>query len=135
MVRRSRTATVALSLVIAITGLSVFLIIVGLPGSYTSVSEQCSVGSQCVQTQQSGTYLVQTPVAAIPLSMGALVALGLVVNRMALSWAGMVGLLAFSFISLFSIGLLYMPFVITLVGLLSVIQSHKRVVPDSNISL
>lgn len=121
---------VALGLIIAIVGLSAFFVIVGLPGSYASVSEQCSLGNQCVQTQRSGTYFVQTPIAVIPLSMGAMVAVGLVKNRMALSWAGMVGLLAFSFVSLVSIGLLYMPFVAALVSLLSVIQSRKRAASD-----
>jgi hypothetical protein len=112
---------------IAIAGLSVFFIVVGLPGSYASVSESCSIGNQCIETQQSGTFLAQTPAAVIPLLAGAAVAIGLLKNRMALSWVGIVGLLVFSFVSLFSIGLLYMPFAIALVSLLSVIQSRKQV--------
>ena len=125
---------VALGIVIAIAGLSVFFIVVGLPGSYASVSENCSVGNQCVETRQSGTSFVQTPVAIIPLLAGAMVAIGLVKNRMTLSWVGMVGLLVFSFVGLLSIGLLYMPFAIALVGLFSVIQSGRRVAADSNIT-
>jgi hypothetical protein len=92
-----------------------------------SVSESCSVGNQCVETRQSGTYLAQTPAAVIPLLAGAVVAIGLLKNRMVLSWVGIVGLLVFSFVSMLSIGLLYMPFAIGLVGLLSVIQSRSQV--------
>jgi len=133
MARQNWTVKVALGLIIAIVGLSVFFILIGLPGSYASVSEQCSIGNPCVETQQSGTYLTQEPLAAIPLLTGAAFAIGLLKNRMVLSWAGMVALLIFSFLSLVSIGLLYMPFAIALVGLLSVIQSRKRVVADSSV--
>jgi hypothetical protein len=125
----------ALGLTITIAGLSVFFIAVGLPGSYAAVSEQCSVGTQCVETQQSGTYLAQEPIAIIPLLTGALVAVGLVKNWMVFSWVGMIGMLAFSFVSLTSIGLLYMPFAIVLVSLLSVIQSRKRITIGSDIAL
>lgn len=133
MAPQSWPVEVALGLIIAVVGLSVFLILIGLLGSYASVSEQCSIGNQCVETQQSGTYLIQEPLAAIPLLTGAALAIGLLKNRMALSWAGMVALLVFSFVSLVSIGLLYMPFAIALVSLLSVIQSRKRVVVDSSV--
>ena len=132
MANQSRTVKVALGLTIAIVGLSVFFILIGLPGSYASVSRQCSIGNPCFETQQSGTYLTQEPLAVIPLLTGAAVAVGLFRNRMALSWAGIVGLLVFSFVSLFSIGLLYMPLAITLVSLLSVIQSRKRFTVASN---
>jgi hypothetical protein len=124
--RKSWTFDVALGLIIAIAGLSVFFVVVGLPGSYASVSESCSIGNQCVETQRSGTVLTQTPAAVIPLLAGAVVAIGLLKNRMAISWVGIVGLLVFSFLSLLSIGLLYMPFAIALVSLLSVIQSRKQ---------
>jgi hypothetical protein len=132
---QNRTVKVALGLTVAIVGLSVFFILIGLPGSYASVSRQCSIGNQCVDTQKSGTFLTQEPLATIPLLTGAVVAIGLVKNWMVLSWIGMIGLLVFSFVSLVSIGLLYMPFAIALVSLLSVIQSRKRVAIDSKISL
>jgi hypothetical protein len=132
MASRSLIVRASLGLVIVIIGLSAFFILVGLPGSYASVSRSCSIGSACIETQQSGTYLTQEPLAAIPLLGGAAVAIGLIKNWMALSWTGMVGLLIFSFVLFFSIGLLYMPFAIALVSLLSLIQSRKRVASGSN---
>jgi hypothetical protein len=44
--------------------------------------------------------------------------MGVLESRTAISWAGVLGLAAFSFLSLFSIGLLYFPLVLILVGLL-----------------
>lgn len=125
MAPRDITSKVALALLIAISALSAFLIVVGLPMSYGSTTESCSVGNPCVQSQRSGTSFVQVPAAAIPLLAGAVTALGLVKNRIALSWAGLVGLLVFSFVSLFSVGLLYFPFAIALVAPISVLQSRR----------
>jgi hypothetical protein len=122
---QDKTSKVALALLIVISGLSAFLIIVGLPMSYASATESCSVGNPCVEVQQSGTSFAQVPAAAIPLLAGAVTVLGLVKNRIALSWAGLVGLLAFSFVSLFSVGLLYFPFAIALVAPISVLQSRR----------
>jgi hypothetical protein len=130
--RENRTSKLALGLAVTVVGLSVFLVVVGLPGSYSSVSESCSLGNPCVVTRHSGTYLVQAPAAGIPLVAAVVVAVGLVKNRMALSWAGLAGLLVFAFISLFSVGLLYFPFAIALVGLLSVIQGRRGAATDPN---
>jgi hypothetical protein len=135
MVAKNLTVSVALGLTIAIVGLSVFFIVVGLPYSYTSVSEHCSIGTRCIETQQSGASFVQAPIAVIPLLAGVVVAIGLFKSRVALSWVGMVGLLVFSFVGLFSIGLLYLPFAIVLVSLLGLIQSRKSVTVDSRIPL
>jgi hypothetical protein len=122
---QDKMSKVALCLLIAISGLSVFLIVVGLPMSYASVSESCSNGNPCVQTQQSGTSFMQVPAAGIPLVIGGVVAFGLVKNRTAITWAGLVGLLIFSFVSLFSVGILYFPFAIALVAPISIIQSRQ----------
>jgi hypothetical protein len=56
----------ALGLIVAVAGLSVFYIAVGLPGSYASMSEQRSRGTNASKQRKSGTYLVQDVVAVIP---------------------------------------------------------------------
>lgn len=102
-----------------IVALSVFFAVIGLPYSGVSVMERCSAGGQCVQTVTYQSNFVPTSLAVIPLLAGGFVALGLLRKRMALSWAGTILLLGFSIVSLFSIGLLYIPFAIALVGLLA----------------
>jgi hypothetical protein len=53
----------------------------------------------------------------LPLVLGGLIGYAMFKGRNGIAWVGIVGLLAFSFVSLASIGLLYLPFVIALVGL------------------
>ena len=107
------------AVVAGISAFSILVIVIGLPGSYIEVSETCSNGNLCVQTTQSGTYLSSTPVAVIPLLLGVVVALGVFRQRTAVSWAGMIGLLVFTFVSMFSLGLLYLPFTIVLFVILA----------------
>ena len=117
-----------------VVGISIFIMIIGVPYSYVSVTETCAIGNPCVQTTQSGTYLDPTPVTIIPLLLGAVVALGVFKQWAAISWAGMTGLLFFSFVSIFSIGLLFLPFAIALFGLLAVVRigrALKQEVPRS----
>jgi len=89
------------------------------------VSEQCSLPNNCIQTMQSGTNFVPTQWAALPLVLGCILAFGVFKDRTTMSWATLVGLGVFSFISLVSIGLLYLPFVIALVGLLASFRSQN----------
>jgi hypothetical protein len=117
-------AAVGVTLIIA--ALSVFLLVIGSPASEGSATGQCSTGNQCVFTQQFRNYFIPTPVATVPLLMGAVVALGLVKKRSFLSWSGTILLLIFSFVSIFSIGLFYFPFGIALVGFLAIIQNQKH---------
>lgn len=119
----TKVALVVAGIVIA---LSVFVAFVGLPSSEAVVSEQCTVGSPCVQTSTHSNVLTPAPVAFLPLLTGIAVAVGLVKGRMAVSWIGTILLLVFSFFGLFSIGLLYMPLGIALVGLLAVLSSRAK---------
>ncbi len=121
LVGMTKAALVVAGIVIA---LSVFIALVGLPSSEAVVSEQCTVGNPCVQTSTYSNVLTPAPVALLPLLTGVAVAVGLVKGRMAVSWIGTILLLVFSFIGGFSIGLLYMPLGIALVGLLAVLSSR-----------
>ena len=109
--------------------LSVFVVLIGVPYSGVSVTEQCSVGSSCVQASTYGSTFMPTPTAVIPLLAGVTVVFGLVMKRLAISWIGTIFLLGFSFIGLFSIGLFYMPLGIVLVGLLAV-HSPRANIPQ-----
>ncbi len=116
-----------MGLALTIVALSVFLVVIGIQYSGVSVTRQCSIGNQCADTEQFFTKFVPEPVAVVPSLMGAVVALGLVKKRMVFAWSGTILLLIFSSVSIFSIGLFYAPFSITLVGLLAVIHNRKRV--------
>jgi hypothetical protein len=120
------TIRVAFVITVVIAALSIFFAAVGVPGSYESVSEQCSLGSPCVSTQQAGTSFTRTPETAIALFAATAVAIGLVKKSNALSWLGTALLLGFSFGALFSVGLLYLPFGIALLVLLPVIHARRR---------
>jgi hypothetical protein len=125
MSRENWAVRAALGTALAIVALSIFLVVIGSQYSEGSVTRQCSIGSQCIETQQFRNYFVPEPIAGVPLLIGMVVALGLGTKRMLLAWSGTISLLVFSFLSIFSIGLFYAPFAITLVGLLAVIQNHK----------
>jgi Helix-turn-helix domain len=102
--------------------LSVFFAVIGVPYTQASVSETCSTASGCAQSVGAVTQgFAPTEWAFVPLVAGGLVALGLVGKRTAISWAGTVLLAAFSFVSLFSIGPLYVPLVLLLSGFLAAI--------------
>ena len=108
----------AMCIALTIAAISVFLMFVG--SQYSEVSANCYTAAECQRF--STTFFVPTPQAVIPLLMGAVVALGLVTKRMALAWFGTTLLLFFSLLTGFSIGLLYLPFVITLFVLVATIQ-------------
>ncbi len=113
---------VALGLTLVIGALSVFLIVIGSPGS--EVSAPCFNTADC--SKLSRTVFSPTPQAVVPLILGGLVALGLVGKEMTIAWAGTVLLLVFSLLTGFSIGLFYLPSGLTLVALVAVIQSRRR---------
>jgi hypothetical protein len=77
---------------------------------------------------QRDTFTSFEPVrlAVIPLLAGAMVVAGLIRKITALCWAGTLLALGFCFVGLFSIGLLYLPFAVALVGLLPTITSSFR---------
>lgn len=117
-------AGIAIGIAAILAAMSVFFIFVGVPGSYGTISEQCSLGSPCVQSQQTGISYTQVPAAVVPLFATGSVAIGLIKRSKVLLWVGVMVLLAFSFLSLFSVGLLYLPFAIALVGLTAAIRYH-----------
>jgi hypothetical protein len=104
---------VALCVTLIIAAISVFLSLIG--AQYSEVSANCYTAAECQRL--ATTVYVPIPQAIIPLLMAAVVALGLVGKRMTLTWAGTTLLLFFSLLTGFSIGLLYLPFVIALFGL------------------
>jgi hypothetical protein len=117
----------ALGITLTIAAISVFLVVIGSQYSGVSVTRQCSIGNQCTDTRQFLTKFVPEPVAIVPLLMGAVAALGLFTRRMILAWCGTTLLLFFSILAGFSIGLYYLPFTVTLFGLIAVIQNDRRI--------
>ncbi|MHB8568542.1 MAG: hypothetical protein ACYC9U_15815 [Nitrososphaerales archaeon] len=116
-------AKIALGLTLVVALLSVFIATIGLPASEESVSIQCS---GCVQTVQFSTFLVPTLLALIPLLIAIIIGAGLLIKHwMILSWIGIIVLLGFSFISIFSMGVFYMPLAIGLVVALAAVQTDR----------
>jgi hypothetical protein len=107
--------------------LSVFFVVIGVPFTNGSIGESCSLGSGCTQTVNAVTNgFNPTPWALFPLAAGGTVVVGLVSSRKVISWTGTILLTIFSFVSLFSIGLLYLLLVPFLVGLLAAIPTATR---------
>jgi hypothetical protein len=101
-----------------VIALSIFFGVVGVPYSGVSVTETCVTNGGCSQATASLSGFVPTPMAAIPLLAGAVVVTGLLRKTAFLCWAGAILILGFGFVGLFSIGLLYLPPAMVLVGLL-----------------
>ncbi len=97
---------------------SVFFAVIGVPYSGVSVTEICPANGQCSQSVAPVMMFVPVQLAVIPLLAGMAVWIGLIRKIMILCWAGTVLILGFCFLGLFSIGLLYLPFAVALVGLL-----------------
>ena len=122
MNRQNWEVGIALGITLTITTISVFLVVVG--DAYSEVSAPCSSAAECQRL--SRIVFVPTPVAIIPLLIGEVVALGLVTKRMILAWSGSISLLLLSLLLGLSIGLYYLPFAITLFGLIAAIQNDKH---------
>jgi hypothetical protein len=101
-----------------IIALSVFFGVVGVPYTGVSVTETLVASGQSSQTTAFVMTFVPVQLAVIPLLAGATVMAGLVRRVAVVCWAGTILLLGFCFVGLFSIGLLYLPLAIVLVGLL-----------------
>jgi len=121
--RKNWEVGIALGITLAIAAISVFLVVVG--DAYSEVSAPCSSAAECQRL--SRIVFVPTPVAIIPLLIGEVVALGLVTKRMILAWSGSISLLLLSLLLGLSIGLYYLPFAITLFGLIAAIQNDRQV--------
>jgi hypothetical protein len=87
----------------------------------------CSVGNSCTQTDQFTSSFIPTNIALIPLLFGIIAGIGLVVNRLLLSWIGTILLLVFSFIGMLSIGFFYLPLSIILLAFIAFMHGHRQI--------
>jgi len=119
----------ALAVTVAMAALSIFFVVVGLPGSSDSVTLVCSSSSSnsCSAGSYLATSFVPTLFALIPLSLAAVAGFGFYRRKMILVWLATGVLLAFSTISFFSIGLLYIPFGIALIALMWINRRDPRI--------
>lgn len=127
MNRRSWQVWVALVVAGIVIALSVFFVVVGVPVSEASVMEQCSIGNQCIESSSFRNIFIPTEAALIPLLAGAIVELGIIRKSGIFSWTGALLLLVFSLVAGFSIGLLYLPLALVLVGFLAMIPVAAKV--------
>ena len=131
MTKPSLVVSLALGVIILAAGLAIFVVAIGLPGSSETVTRSCSLGSPCTETEQFKTFYVPELLALIPLAIVSIIGFGLVTKRLILSWSGVILLLAFSFVLIFSVGFFFVPIATVLVGLLAVIQSRKDTILKS----
>lgn len=111
---------VALGVAVAMAALSLFFLVIGIPGSSGTITMSCTLGTGCSGSSQYTTSFTPTFYALIPLLLAALTGFGFYKRKAILVWLGTAALFAFSFISLFSIGILYFPFGIALIVLIFV---------------
>lgn len=107
----------ALGVAGAMAALSLFFILVGIPGSSESIALQCSAGSSCIANSNYSTTYTPTPFALVPLALAFVAGLGFYERRRAVTSLASVALLPFSVLTLFSIGILYVPFGVALTSL------------------
>jgi len=121
----------AILLAIAVAVHAIRLLIVGQ--AWTVVSEvplsEATQEAPEVASVEHGPY----PAAAVPLLAATVLLAGLLTRQMPLAWIGMMGLLVFSVLFLFSSGAMLLPVVGLLLILLSIITlpARKREAPDS----
>ena len=111
---------VAVGLAVAIAALSLFFVVIGIPGSSESISLACSTGNSCSGISQYATTFTPTTYALIPLFLAIIATFGFYKGKTILVWLATAVLFGFSLISLFSIGILYFPFGIALIVLIFV---------------
>lgn len=107
----------ALGVVGAMAALSLFFLVIGIPGSAETIALQCSTGNGCSGVSQYVTTFTPALFALIPLLLAAVSGLGFYVRKLILVWLATIALFVFSIISMFSIGILYIPFALALIGL------------------
>ena len=123
---------VAVGVAVAMAALSLFFVVIGIPGSSGTISLACSTGNSCSGSSQFATTFTPTMYALIPLFLAGIATFGFYKRKTILLWLATAVLFAFSFISLFSIGILYFPFGIALIILIFVNKRDphvNRVVP------
>jgi len=108
----------------SMAALSLFFILIGIPGSSGTVSLVCSSGNSCSSSSTYATTFTPTLFALFPLFLATVSGFGFYKRRMSLVWVATVALLIFSIISLLSIGILYVPFAAAL-GALTFINRHN----------
>lgn len=107
----------------AMAALSLFFLVVGVPGSASGISLSCSTGDSCSAISLFATSFTPTMFAAIPLVLSIVAGLGFYKRRTILVWLAASILVIFAIISMFSIGILYFPFAIVLI-ILSLINKN-----------
>ena len=115
---------IALGLVATMAAVSLFFLVVGIPGSSSTIAMECASGNGCISSSHFATTITPTLYALIPLALAAVAGFGF--YRMKLTHVLLVTaiLFVFSFISLFSIGIIYFPFGIALIILFFANRSH-----------
>ena len=118
--------TLAIVLAIVVTGLSAYLLIVGQKGTgyYDQSPEEIAQGVQPTIIETYEPY----PAAIFPLISSSLLLIGLVKreNHFVFAWAGLVFLLIFSVLFLFSSGGTFLPFTVFFLILLVMITIFQR---------
>jgi hypothetical protein len=115
--------SLAFGLALVVGGISAFILVVGVPYSDVSVTT-CPADTACIHVLQTfSTQFVPISLAIIPLLIATMVGLGLIINKLFLSWIGTIALVAFSLITGFSIGVFFMPFAI---GLVAILATNRR---------
>jgi len=117
----------------AMAALSLFFILIGIPGSSGTITLVCSTGNSCSSSSQYATTFTPTLYALIPLLLATVSGFGFYKRRMVLVWVTTVMLLIFSIISLVSIGVLYIPFAIALVALTFMNRRNPHTVPPDSL--
>ena len=104
----------ALGVVGAMAALSLFFLLIGVPGSTDTTTLSCSFGTSCSGGSYYSTTYTLTVYALVPVTLAAISAIAFYKRKYVLLWLSVAALFVFSFISLFSIGILYLPFGISL---------------------
>jgi len=118
---------VALGVAVAMAALSLFVVVIGIPGSSGTISLTCSTGNPCSGISQFATIFTPSIYALIPLFLASIAIFGFYKRKTILVWSASAVLFTLSFISLFSVGILYFPFGIALIILIFVNKRDPHV--------
>lgn len=108
---------VAIGVTVVMASLSLFFLVVGIPGSAGTIALTCSTGNACSGSSQFTTTFTPTLYAMIPLILAIIATFGFYKRKTIIVWLATAVLFGFSFMALFSIGILYFPFGIALIVL------------------
>jgi hypothetical protein len=118
----------------SMAALSLFFILIGIPGSSGTITLACSSSNSCSSSSQYATTFTPTLYALVPLLLATVSGFGFYKRKMNLVWLATVALFIFSIISLLSIGILYIPFAIALVALTFINRRNPHTDPPDSLS-